>query len=166
MTVVVGIDPSLTHTVMHGPGTRASIQTRPKDYPHGIARLAAIRDRLETWLAAITPGVAYVEGYAYGARYNREALGELGGVVRLALADLQWSVVVVPPTMLKKFVTGAGNGEKDHMMREIWKRWQYDATDNNDADAYALMRLGMAHQGLEAATKVQAAALAKLEVLR
>lgn len=171
MINVIGIDPSLTHTAgFHAMGafdadaplasTAAlelrgfAVQSAPKEHAHPIERLAALRDRLRTELVlcadALAPGLCFVEGYAFGAKCAREQLGEWGGQVRLLAYELGWSVVVVPPSSLKAFVCGKGNAPKEQMMLQIYKRWGYEASENNSADAYALLQLGLAwHQWRE-----------------
>lgn len=156
MTSVIGIDPSLTHTAcwhawgsLEAPSLRGfAIKTRgPKDFAHPIARLCYLRDALATELdrcATDAPrGYVFVEGYAFGAKCSREQLGEWGGLVRVLAFERGWHVVVVPPATLKAYVTGKGAAPKELMMLEAFKRWGYSATDNNDADAYALLRLGL-----------------------
>lgn len=153
MSIVVGIDPSLSHTAGHiivfgpvCPEMRSfAIKSEPKKFAHPIARLDYLTQRLcaELPKPIIGQSLLVVEGYAMGARNGREALGEWGGQIRLTAHRLGYDVLVVPPTTLKKYVTGKGNGEKDLVMLEVFKRWAYSPTDNNDADAYALMQFGV-----------------------
>lgn len=164
MISVLGIDPSLTHTAgFHAMGALDplapiasaqqleirgfAIQSEKKQHAHPPARLASLRDRLRAELeqcaSALAPGVCMVEGYAFGAKCAREQLGEWGGQVRLLAWELGWSIVVVPPTVLKQFVTGKGTAPKELMLLEVYKRWGYSAPENNAADAYALMQLAL-----------------------
>lgn len=87
-----------------------------------------------------------LEGYAYGARFQREALGELGGVTRLALARTIGAerVTIVPPTALKKFVSGKGQAPKDVMLLKTHLKWGVEFDSNNLADAYGLARIAEA----------------------
>ncbi|HYC44514.1 MAG TPA: crossover junction endodeoxyribonuclease RuvC [Burkholderiales bacterium] len=186
MTTIIGFDPSLSHSAAHwapradllegavfgGYGTFA-IKSEPKHFAHRLARLQEIRRQLLDHVHSITKkhgaGVMFVEGYAFGARNDRETLGEWGGQLRLTMFDLGWDVVEVAPGTLKKYVTGKGNAEKDGIRMEVLKRWRYESTDNNDADAYALMRLGFDwlrwRDGVQT-TKALAETCAKLVVLR
>jgi crossover junction endodeoxyribonuclease RuvC len=152
---VLGLDPSLTHTAgFHAQAEHwlepievrgFAVQSTPKEHAHPVARLASLRDRLRAELKQCgEPGLAFVEGYAFGAKCAREQLGEWGGQVRLLAYELGWTLVVVPPSALKAFVCGKGNAPKEQMMLQIYKRWGYEAPDNNAADAYALMQLGIA----------------------
>jgi len=149
---VLGIDPSLTHTaICHHHGmtvSHGSIKSKPADHIHDIARLDWLGEQLEIKLNQCSgeheERLAIIEGYAFGAKCSREALGELGGQYRLVLYRLGWKIIIVPPTSLKMFVCGKGNAPKEQVMMQVFKRWGYEAPDNNAADAYALMRLGMA----------------------
>lgn len=80
-----------------------------------------------------------MEGYAHGAKFNREKLGELGGIVKLAVYDVfKKDPVVVAPTVLKKFVTGKGTASKEEMVRAANIKWDREFTDHNIVDAYGL----------------------------
>lgn len=85
-------------------------------------------------------GVA-IEGYAYGAKGAYFNLGEVGGVIRLETQKAKLPLVQVPPTTLKKFLTGKGTSPKDVMIKELYKKYEIDTNDNNDADAMALALL-------------------------
>jgi Holliday junction resolvasome RuvABC endonuclease subunit len=82
-----------------------------------------------------------MEGYAFGSQMAN-MLGELGGMVKLTLLDFGIYPLIVPPTNLKKYVTGKGNGiSKSQMLLYVYKKWGVDFTDDNAADSYALARL-------------------------
>jgi Holliday junction resolvasome RuvABC endonuclease subunit len=82
-----------------------------------------------------------MEGYAFGAKLNREKLGELGGIVKLtSRLVLQQDPISVPPTTLKQYVTGKGTATKEEMVAAVQK-WDESITDNNLADAYGLAHM-------------------------
>lgn len=84
-----------------------------------------------------------MEGYAYGAKLNREKLGELGGIVKLTTHLLFYTEpFIVPPTTLKQYVTGSGRASKAEMVAAVQK-WDPEITDNNLADAYGLAHMLM-----------------------
>ena len=85
--------------------------------------------------------VVAMEGYAYGAKLNREKLGELGGIVKLAVQlVLLTDPISVPPTTLKQYVTGNGRASKDDMVSGV-QQWDPEVTDHNVADAYGLAHM-------------------------
>lgn len=80
-----------------------------------------------------------MEGYANGRTFNREKMGELGGVVKMSHATVFGvDPIVVPPTSLKKFVTGKGTASKDDMVKAVQAKWDSTIKNNNLADAYGL----------------------------
>lgn len=117
------------------------------DGRRGAERLAfiqnSIRDRL---VINGTPSqtLVLIENYAFGKANQAHQMGELGGVVRLMLYQQKYQYFVVPPTRLKKFLTGKGVAEKNLMLKELFKHFGHDADDDNIADALVLMELGRA----------------------
>lgn len=57
-----------------------------------------------------------------------------------AKKHLQVPLRVVPPTELKKFVTGKGQCKKNLMLMKCYKKWKFEADDDNICDAYCLAR--------------------------
>lgn len=106
------------------------------------ARLVKIYDDLVAFLAIHGNSEAEIhigmEGYAYGAKLNREKLGELGGIVKL-VSNLVLGVTptIIAPTALKQFVTGSGRADKQAMLSEIQKL-DPEIKDDNVADAYGI----------------------------
>lgn len=84
-----------------------------------------------------------VEGYSFGSRLGQAfSIGELGGVIKLDLwKNYPDIVTIVPPTRLKKFVTGKGNAKKDVMMKYVYKKWAYNTDNDNLADAFGLAKI-------------------------
>jgi crossover junction endodeoxyribonuclease RuvC len=87
-----------------------------------------------------------MEGYAYGSIMANK-LGELGGVVKLTLHSLNdigngKDPLIVPPTSLKKYVTGRGTGvQKNQMLLQVFKKWGVEFPDDNAADSYGLAHI-------------------------
>ena len=82
-----------------------------------------------------------MEGYAFGSQMAN-MLGELGGMVKLSLFDVDLYPLIVPPTSLKKYVTGKGQGiPKSQMVLHVYKKWGAEFSDDNAADSYALAQL-------------------------
>lgn len=77
--------------------------------------------------------VVCMEGYAYNYRSGKVfELGEVGGIVKLLCASKGIEPVSVPPTELKKFVTGNSGASKKLMMDYT------DETQDDIADAKGL----------------------------
>lgn len=159
----IGIDPSYSGFAFIGlivsdriPGGFGTLEGTssfaPAEYGKGGARLSRIYHYLLKFFGALhwdydIRGVA-IEGYAPGAKFNRELLGELGGVTRLAVHDALHEIcpppLIVPPTSLKKFATGKGNVPKDNVMLAVFKKWGVEFKSNDLADAYTVARVAYA----------------------
>ncbi len=88
-----------------------------------------------------------IEGYAFAGKFNNSLQYELGAVIRMMMHRDDMLFIEVPPTSLKKFVTGKGNAKKDLMLLGVYKRWEFDTEDDNEADAYGLTQFGRAMIG-------------------
>lgn len=141
-TIFVGIDQSLNSTGYYirelaGPGEHiADIAglIKPGDR-RGAKRLAYIFDYIEKILSCYTPEkvIVCMEGYAYNYRKGMVfELGEAGGIVKLCCHRLGIACLSVPPTELKKFVTGKGAASKEEVMKFVGER------QNDIADAKGL----------------------------
>ena len=83
------------------------------------------------------------EGYAMSRNANNAfTIGELGGVLSLAAWEMGIDVLLVPPSNLKQFTTGKGNADKDRMIECVASSWGYSVPQNDEADAFALLKLG------------------------
>lgn len=85
-----------------------------------------------------------LEGYSYGSKFQSHQLGELGYVIRRSLYEYHPETTwIVPPTKIKKFVTGMGNAGKELVAGVIEDKWglSFDTLDQSDACACALFGL-------------------------
>ena len=165
---VLGIDPSLTGTgcVMLKGGKiidRRLIQTKPvaNNVIKELKRLQTIRDSLAL------EGVKYaaMEGLAMSTR-NSSALTQLSGLnylIREHLYKNKIDFIVVPPTQLKKFITGKGNGPKDVILLETYKRYGESFDDNNICDAFCLAKIAEAFFCKDKITKIQSDVIKSLK---
>ena len=88
-----------------------------------LARYIAIRDDLLSVLRTYPGVVVYLEGYAFSQNTGSGSkLQELGGIIKLALFEAGISVVIVPPTRVKKQFTGDGRADKYAMYAEFQHR--------------------------------------------
>jgi len=139
---VVGIDPSLTSTgVAHADG-----QFTIKWPGKGVDRLDDVYRRVIS--GAIwpdeAPDLVVIEGYAHGRGHQAHQMGELGGVIRLAMRHAGVTFLDVAPPSLKKYATGKGNAGKELVLVEAVKRLGYDGSSTDEADAMWLRQIGLA----------------------
>ena len=91
-----------------------------------------------------------IENNAFNAMGSaRSKLAELNGIVKFWLWRRGIQYVLVAPTTLKKFILGAGKGEKSFVIREVFKAYQLDATTDDEADACVLAHIGACLTGRE-----------------
>lgn len=161
----MGIDPSLTSTGVSIGGDTRSIRPVLK----GVLRLIEIRNELVHLATENGVNLVAIEGYSYGSRNSHaHSLGELGGVIRVALFEAGIQFVVVPPTVRAKFATGKGNAGKAEVVSAVsamtgivWAGG--DGADRCDAwvlEQVVLAKLGQSpypwgRQQLEALTKLE-----------
>lgn len=150
--IIIGIDPSLTSTgicAMTELGELLLTQAINSDYK-GMKRLFDIKQQIATLLMSYPRSIpkVFIEGYSFGSMNGREALGELGGMIRLMLYEDGIEYVDVAPTSLKKYATGKGVGDKVAMAIGVIKEWGKDFPTTDQTDAYALCQFGRGYLGL------------------
>jgi Holliday junction resolvasome RuvABC endonuclease subunit len=114
----------------------------PQDVSGG-QRLVALRDALQITLEPFKEiaGVA-MEGQSYNSDGQIDQLGQIAGVVQTFIIDrFGMEPMVVPPAVLKKFVTGNGNATKTQMMRKTYDFWKVPIDDDDICDAHGMARI-------------------------
>ena len=159
----IGLDLSLTKTgVVVLNNGKIVKQQLIKSKPVGdkpvdeLKRIRKIVEEIESVVNEYEPTVAVIENLAFMAR-NTTALTQLAGLsffVRAVLFDNKIPFYLCAPTTLKRFATGKGNSEKDHMILEVYKQYGVDFVDNNIADAIFLAKIGSAIAGYEKVKKI------------
>jgi Holliday junction resolvasome RuvABC endonuclease subunit len=143
--MIFGLDLSLTSTGISWEQETQTISTKLK----GAKRLR--------WIAAeivriidqeAKDGWAHVvlEGYSFAHKQTRaHALGELGGVVKVAFLDNRIDYSIVPPTVRAKFATGKGNAAKSAVVSAVSARTGLvfeGAGADDQCDAWILAEMG------------------------
>ena len=144
---VMGVDTSTKtgYVVLDDEGDVAKVGVvyhKPQD--NRFARFARYTKGISELVAAYGVDLVIIEGYSYAGKFTNSLQYELGACVRMKLWQDEVKFVEVPPTSLKKFVTGKGNIKKDLMLLAVYKRWDFDTEDDNEADAYGLAQFGRA----------------------
>jgi len=157
---IVGLDLSLTATGYASATRVATIKTATR----GTHRLLELRAKILQLVIGDVADLVVIEDYAFhGQGAHSHELGELGGVIRLALFEAHIEFVTVIPSTLKKFATGKGNASKEEMLVAAVRAGAPVST-NNEADAWWLRAAGCQHYGepLVSRPKVQRDALNKV----
>lgn len=162
MLTPVGLDLSLTSTGYSCRDVREAISTKSK----GAERLVLVSEKIMELISAVDNPVVIVEGYSFASRNSQaHSIGELGGVVRVALWRSGIPYVEVPPTSRAKFATGKGNASKGEVLSSVSARtgivWSGNGADDI-CDAFILEEMGLAYLG-DAKWKWPAVNLSALE---
>lgn len=140
-SVYVGIDQSYSGfaiTLLNDEGFSTTVY---KSELRGVDRLRDIQAHLYDVLVDYHLLDVAMEGYAFGSQMAN-MLGELGGMVKLTLRLFGVYPLIVPPTNLKKYTCGKGQGvSKSQMLMYAYKNWGVEFNDDNAADSYALAHL-------------------------
>lgn len=154
--IFVGLDLSLTSTGVATIRNGAAVVRRITSKPTKDATTEDTSARLDSLVAAIVSAIpssdatlVAVEGPSFGstggAQHER---GGLWWLVRRALRAEGLDVVVVPPTVVKKYATGAGNAQKDRVLAAVVRRYpDVDVTGNDEADALVLAAIRARNAG-------------------
>lgn len=162
---VMGLDLSLTSTGVSVNGETFSIKPKTK----GTERLVDISGQIVHWVENTRPIAAIIEGYSFGSKFSRaHSLGELGGVVKVALYGYGLNIVEVPPKCRAKFATGNGNSNKLDVLMSLKNQFPaqfFEDRGNDECDAWILEQ--MAYAKLRESdyewSKVQLSALDKID---
>jgi crossover junction endodeoxyribonuclease RuvC len=120
-----------------------TIKSKPQE--DETARIVMLGGKILQATQRFLPHLTVIEGPAFGMKNTNciWQLGELAGIVKQYLYLHEFKVLIVPPTTLKKFITGKGNAKKDMMMLAVYKKYGVEFADDNQCDAYALARMGI-----------------------
>lgn len=146
---VLGLDPSLTsfgvcRLTMAHPGLKSFHATTKVWSPkiNGANRLDWFVRSIDNELVEFEPDLIVLEGYAFNRGNQAHQIGELGGVIRLAMFLVDRIPVIIAPAKLKKFVTGKGNANKELVMMDGYKRFGIDVPTTDEVEATALAIMG------------------------
>jgi crossover junction endodeoxyribonuclease RuvC len=146
--VYIGIDPSLTATALVAVTAKGQMvkSTICKTAWDGPRRLVSIRDQADRFITQFGDQTVLVgiEHYAMGAKFGREAAGELGGVLRVMMYENSCEYIEIAPMQLKQFATGKGTAQKDHVLMAVYKKWGMEFRTNDEADAFVAAQIARA----------------------
>jgi hypothetical protein len=177
---VIAIDPSLTSAaIVWGAGRaqdplgmeRITSEAAGQDVNARITRFWKHAQNILEPVARLAEPLVVIEGYSHGHSHQAANLCELGGILRylivsdhanLCYVEQAPRIIEVPPTTLKKYITGKGNGDKTPMIAKLAATYGVQFETNDEYDAYGLYLIGLALIGAVAPNMAQRAELAKL----
>lgn len=142
---VVGLDLSLTGTgisVCDISSESFQLSTLDTSKLTGLKRMEFIRNSVMEKMDKAS--FVVMEDFAFSRGTGAYSLGGLGYLVRWSLWSKKMPFILVKPNQLKKFLTGKGNVDKNVMLKEVYKKWNFDLDDDNQADALVLSQIGRA----------------------
>lgn len=145
--MILGLDPSTKtgYCLMNGGTVEAGVATFPK--LRGMHRVEAFYRWAHTMLTEHDLSIIVIEGYGFANKNSLVTMVEVGTMLRLAAHLHDVPVLEVAPNQIKKYATGSGNSQKDQIMMAVYKRWGFEAKNNDEADAYVLAKIGQAYIG-------------------
>lgn len=119
----------------------------------GVPRLIYVRNAVMEAVDEADPDLVVMEALSFGSKGS--AVHDQAGLcksIEMELVTDNRAYFTVAPMTLKKFVCGSAGSSKspvrkEHMLKEILRRFGHDVTDNNIADALGLCYLAMATVG-------------------
>jgi crossover junction endodeoxyribonuclease RuvC len=149
-----------THTIVSSGKADASLLERHD-------RMIWILASTELYAIGAKPRLVVIEGPSYGSRggHAHDRSGLWWRVVG-AMRRRSVPVVEVPPTCRAKYATGNGRAGKDEVLHAARKRWGYEGTDYNEADAVILAAMGARHLGCTKDNELPDTHLSAMEKIR
>ena len=164
--LIVGLDLSLTATgwATYNVDSKALNSGTISNKLKGMDRLNEIVITIESLLDLkdIDSCEVYIENYGFASKGRVVYQGELGGIVRYMLWKHGIKYYDVPPTTAKKLLTGRGNCEKSLVLKELYKRYKIDVSDDNIADAIVQNLIGQMKNGILKMNKAQSEIINKI----
>lgn len=143
-----GIDASLTGSgfaiIVDNEIETMTIKTKPADFKNDLDRVIFISKEI---CSRIPDDVSLVCMEDYFVAQSAAQMGssiqliQLGTTIRLNLYQRNIPLSIIAPSTLKKWVSGKGNVKKAMMIKEVFKRFGYEAADDDQADSIGLAYL-------------------------
>lgn len=112
----------------------------------GLERAGHIAEAVRALWFKYSPDLVVIEDYVHSSHSIVTSV-EIGTLVRFSLYMEDAEPWYVPPTTLKKFVSGKGGAKKDMMLLHIFKRWGITPSTDNIGDAIGLAMMGLCAMG-------------------
>lgn len=115
-------------------------------------RIFKIEKSFRDLVAKFPPCLVVIEGYAYSSSQWRELMGEVSYAVKRNFIKSgihingtpeAYPCLIVPPTSLKKFVTGKAMKVDKEEMHGTIQSWGFDTSNNDESDSAGLCLIGL-----------------------
>lgn len=151
---VMGLDLSLNSTGVSFGKTKLKkciTKTRiiaPKKTKDTMEKIYFVKDNLRIMIKHFKPKKIYIEDLSLGSRgRGMFSLAKLHGVILYIIDRMGIPRVMLPPTTVKKEITGRGNAKKSLVLKALYKRFSLDIDNEDEADAAAVLLTGLIKEG-------------------
>ena len=136
---ILGIDSSLTSTGLaliedDELLEHRTIKTKAKE--DWYVRIERIKRVTREWTAKAD--YVGLENYAFGSRFNREVMAEVGGNIKYDLCDDGFKPLMIAPSQVKKYITGNGRASKDDVIQNVKEKHNIEFKTSDEADAFVI----------------------------
>lgn len=147
--LVLGLDPSTCFGVCVASESGKVVYTKEISFPKlsGFERISAILADVLDVYRTFKPSSVVIEGMFVGHASSAIVVIQIATLLRYFLWQEGIPFLEVAPSVLKKFICGAGNAKKEQMMMWVSKRYGFESPTNNIADAVGLAMVGVAALG-------------------
>lgn len=123
-----------------------TVLTDTKMFPEGkyFERVKYIHDTIYEKIDLSNVGIICIEDYHVAHISSARGLIEVGFPLRYKLYYDHIGFFTVQATQVKKFVTGSGKGEKEVVMKDLYKNFGFDTNSNDEADAIGMALIARA----------------------
>jgi crossover junction endodeoxyribonuclease RuvC len=140
----IGLDPSFTGVGIITLNNNAEIVTsklfETKSTEEMEDRIVSIWKEINKYIEK--DSTIYMEGISHNSKGDAGLqLSALHYYIRIMLKSENLKYKVIPPTVLKKFITGKGNVKKNVMLLKVYQKFGIEFDNDNLADAYSLARM-------------------------
>jgi Holliday junction resolvasome RuvABC endonuclease subunit len=140
---IMGIDPSLSGCglvlIIDGQLKVAqTVSTKAKDVKG--QRLEQLSEEVAKFLIHFKPDFVAMEDYSYGSPYNRESMGEVGGIIKYTLWAAGIEPMLWPNQSWKKVLFGKGNLKKEDLKLPVFQKFRVELDDMNQVEAFCVAR--------------------------
>lgn len=151
-----GIDPSTSGTGLvildHEGNVIEAVSLKAiKNNDDDPKRFRDLANRIRKHLNPSTDRVL-IEGFSYGSKgQGVSVMYGVGWLIRDMLNEHGFKWLEIPPTTLKKFISGKGNAAKPALVKPSKDKWEFESESNDIIDANGLARIGFSmynHDGL------------------
>lgn len=140
-----GLDISLTATGVANISNNGKITSKilsapkPKKFNNKFNRYQSLVEDILDYIKDTKTKYVVLEDYIVTKHSTTTTkLIEVGACVRYTMNLKKIPFLTVAGSQLKKYVCGKGNVPKDILIKELYKRYDVDVFDNNEADAIGL----------------------------